>query len=126
MKNHESSYKHLHNRNYLKRYRKNLRNEGTKAEAFLWIRIKNRQMGGYRFRRQHSVGNYILDFYCHQKRLAIELDGYHHYTIAGQIQDAERDTWLAENGIKVLRFENKRVFEELDQVLEEIQFELNR
>ena len=118
--------KWLHNRLYLKKYRKRLRNEGTSAEAVLWRYLKKRQLGGYKFRRQHSVGNYILDFYCDEKQLAIELDGAYHFTIEGQIKDSIRDNWLASQGIKVLRFENKVLFDHTDHVLDQILSELNR
>ena len=74
----------------LKPRRRELRTYGTSAEAALWNLLKKRQLRGRKFRRQHSVGRYILDFYCPSERLAIELDGAHHYTPAGQDHDARR------------------------------------
>ena len=65
--------------------RKELRSNGTKYEATLWLILKNRQIDGVRFRRQFSVGEYILDFYCPELKLGIELDGQGHYTIEGKI-----------------------------------------
>jgi very-short-patch-repair endonuclease len=109
-----------HNLHYLKTYRKNLRNNLTPAEVVLWKYLKGKQLNGIKFRRQHSVGNYILDFYCTTHKLAIELDGAHHYTEAGIEYDQTRTLFLNENGITVLRFENKLVFEHLDAVLHEI------
>lgn len=64
----------IHNRKHLEQFRKDLRNNSTSAEATLWKYLKGKQLGK-KFRRQHSVGNYILDFYCASDRIAIELDG---------------------------------------------------
>lgn len=111
----------LHNRKYLKEYRKALRNDSTPAEAELWKFIKGAQLGGRKFRRQHSIGNYILDFYCPSEKLAIELDGQVHFNSVAQQLDEERDKSLEKLGIKVLRFENKYVFQNLEAVLQVIQ-----
>ena len=97
--------------------RRALRTHGTSAEAVLWKRLKKRQLHGRKFRRQHSVGRYILDFYCPAERLAVELDGAHHFTPAGQEHDAQRTRTLNDLGIRVVRFENRRVFEEPEAVL---------
>lgn len=110
----------IHNRIYLKKFRKNLRNNLTPAEAKLWTLLKSAQLEGRKFRRQHSVGNYILDFYCPTAQIAIELDGEGHFTVIGQEKDQIRDAYLITKGITVLRFENKMVFEQIDEVLEEI------
>ena len=118
--------KWLNNRSYLNTYRKNLRNKGTSFEAILWNHLKNRQLGGYKFRRQHSFGHFILDFYCPEKRLAVELDGAYHFTIQGIIKDTHRDHWLSERGVTVLRFENKKVIETPNHVLDRILQELHR
>lgn len=109
----------IHNRKYLEQFRKNLRNNSTSAEATLWNYLKGKPLGK-KFRRQHSVGNYILDFYCATDRIAIELDGAKHFTEVGMMQDAKRTKYLNGLNIKVIRFENVRVFEEIDKVLEEI------
>lgn len=110
----------INNLNYLKRHRKRLRNNLTPAEASLWKLLQNKKLGGCKFRRQHSVGNYILDFYCPSQKLAIELDGAGHYTPEGIKRDTLRTQFLNEVGIKVIRFENKLVFEKTEWVLEEI------
>ena len=110
----------LHNKTVLKENRKQLRNNSTTAEATLWKALKGSQLADRKFRRQHSIGNYILDFYCPMERLAIELDGAGHFTPEGTRQDQIRDEFLAFNKIRVLRFENKLVFEALEGVLEEI------
>ena len=110
----------LHNRKYLKENRKDLRSNSTPAEAELWKYLRAAQLGGRKFRRQHSIGNYILDFYCPSEKLAIELDGHVHFHAAAEQSDTERDQALQELGIKVLRFENKDVFSHLDAILQEI------
>lgn len=110
----------LHNRAYLKENRKALRNNSTSAEGELWKYLKGGQLQGRKFRRQHSVGNYILDFYCPSEKLAIELDGQVHLHSAAQQADQERDEILAELGVKVLRIENGDIFQHLDSVLQEI------
>lgn len=92
----------------------------TSAEASLWKSLQRKQLQGRKFRRQHSIGNYIVDFYCTTEKLAIELDGAYHFTPNQQEKDAVRDTYLESQGITVLRFENKMVFENLASVLQEI------
>ncbi|MBP9185569.1 MAG: endonuclease domain-containing protein [Bacteroidia bacterium] len=110
--------KPAHNKTYLLPYRKALRNKSTPAEASLWKSLKNSQLAGRKFRRQHSIDNYIVDFFCYEESLAIELDGgIHNLKIE---QDKKRDLDLASKGIKVIRFENRFVFEHLDQVLDDI------
>lgn len=112
--------KQMHNRKYLKPFRKGLRNNGTCAEALLWAFVKGRQLHGMKFRRQHSIENYIVDFYCAEARLIVELDGECHYTEAGQANDKLRDERLSSLGFTILRYENKHVFEHTEGVLEEI------
>jgi very-short-patch-repair endonuclease len=104
----------------LKPQRKHLRNHSTSAEATLWNYLKNSQLEGRKFRRQHSVEFYILDFYCPLERLNIELDGQEHFEGYGLVQDEKRDEFLKSLNIKVLRFENKQVFENIDWVVNEI------
>lgn len=108
----------IHNRQYLKQFRKDLRNNGTAAEATLWKFLQRKQLDGRKFRRQHSVGNYILDFYCPSERLGIELDGAHHFQTAGFLKDEERTKYLNSLNIRILRFENDEVFKALESVLE--------
>lgn len=80
----------IHNKSSLKEIRKQLRNSATETEELLWQYLKNKQLGE-KFRRQHSVKNYILDFYCPQKRLGIELDGAQYFTEEGKSFDKERE-----------------------------------
>jgi very-short-patch-repair endonuclease len=105
----------------LRTFRRELRKRLTPAEAKLWTHLKNAQLDGRKFRRQHSVDRYILDFYCPQERLAIELDGEVHSFVSTQEYDLERDAFLNMFGIKVLRFENRLVFKDIEAVLIEIQ-----
>ena len=114
----------LNNTQDLKNFRKELRKRLTPAEARLWTYIKNSQLG-HKFRRQHSIGKYILDFYCTQKKLAVELDGSPHDTEQGFAKDKERTEYLQSQGIKVIRFENKDVIKNLEGVLIEIKKNLN-
>ncbi len=110
----------LHNRKSLKSIRKNLRNHSTAAEATLWKMLKQSQVGGNKFRRQHSVGKFILDFYCPELKLAIELDGEPHANPVNHQRDLYRDEYLLENGITIFRYENRWVFEYPDVIIEEI------
>ncbi|RZN83630.1 MAG: DUF559 domain-containing protein [Winogradskyella sp.] len=112
--------KNIHNRKYLEERRKDLRSNLTSAEATLWKSLQKKQLKGRKFRRQHSIENYIVDFYCPSEKLIIELDGAVHLDFAQQNYDNERTLRLKELGFTVIRFENKAVFEYLDMVLEEI------
>ncbi len=110
----------VHNRADKKEFRKKLRRALTPAEAELWKSLQRSRLDGRKFRRQHSVGPYILDFYCPEGSLAVELDGEGHYDPAQQFHDADRRKFLKANGIKIARFENFLVFRELEYVLEKI------
>ncbi|MEP0264226.1 endonuclease domain-containing protein [Dokdonia sp.] len=110
----------IHSRKHLENYRKSLRNNATPAERFLWKHLKNKQLDGKRFLRQHSILNYIVDFYCPSEQLIIELDGEIHFNDTAQEYDAKRTKKLEELGFKVIRFENKIVFDLLPSVLLDI------
>ncbi len=112
--------KRIHNRKELEQFRKKLRKNLTPAEAFLWRHLKTKKLQGRRFNRQHSIKNYIVDFYCASEKLVIELDGAIHNTPHAQEYDAKRTKILNELGYTVIRFENKMVFENLESVLSEI------
>ncbi len=95
-----------------------LRRRLTAAEHTLWSILRNRGLGGLKFRRQHPLGLYIVDFYCAEKRLVVELDGDSH---AGRAtRDAEREAWLEAHGYRVMRFTNREVMQSLPEVLEAI------
>jgi len=80
-----------------------LREDMSLPEVLLWDQLRKRQLAGARFRRQHPVGPYVLDFYCPTIRMAVEVDGAHHYLPEGIARDRSRDAWLAEFGVSVLR-----------------------
>ncbi len=101
-----------------KEYRKALRNNMTTAEAMLWRVLKGRGAGGMKFRRQQGIGPFVLDFYCPEHRLGIEIDGSSHdYKYE---YDEKRTEYLREQGIRILRFSNRQVFTSIQGVLNEI------
>ena len=110
----------IHSHKYLEERRKELRESLTSAEATLWKYLQRKQLKGRKFRRQHSIENYIVDFYCASENLIVELDGAIHLDFAQQNYDEERTKKLEALGFKVNRFENKLIFERLDEVLNEI------
>ena len=97
-----------------------LRARLTDAEKLLWSLLRDRRFYGYKFRRQHPVGGYILDFYCQEAGLAIELDGSSHNKTDQMAYDAERVKELSGAGIRVLRFWNSEALVDTESVLEEI------
>ena len=102
----------------LKKWAREMRKQMPDAEVMLWKLLRNRSIAGAKFRRQHPVGRYILDFYCDEKKLAIELDGSQH---ADQSEyDQKRDAYLNTLGIRVLRFWNNQMLLETEAVLEVI------
>lgn len=110
----------IHNKHVLKSRRKELRNEPTPAEKLLWSKLKQSQLQGYKFRRQHSVGYYVLDFYCPSERMAVEVDGDSHLTNEAMEYDIERTKYLNSLNIQVLRFLNTDVYNNLEEVCERI------
>ena len=110
----------MHNHKYLEQNRKLLRNNSTSAEAFLWKHLSKKQLEGRKFRRQHSIDNYIVDFFCPSERLIIELDGETHNNPIAQEKDGIRDEFFRNLGYTVLRFENRMVFDNLSSVLQKI------
>lgn len=104
----------------MKPYRRKLRKKMTPAEVSLWEMIRRKQLGGARFLRQYSVETYILDFYCPEYKLTVELDGEPHNEEFQQIYDEKRTQHLNKLGITVLRFENFEVFNYPMRTLDEI------
>ena len=111
---------HIFSRKYLETNRKWLRNNSTSAEATLWSLLKNKQLEGRKFRRQQSIGKYIVDFYCSQEKLIVELDGNIHGDYYMIEKDTIRDQYLENLGFTILRFENRFVFQHPEYVLDEI------
>jgi very-short-patch-repair endonuclease len=96
------------------------RKQGTAAEKVLWEAIRSKKLDGYKFRYQHPVGLYIADFYCHDAKLIIELDGGYHNEPTQKLYDEYRTDFLNQSGITVIRFPNEQVLNHLQDVLNEI------
>ena len=92
----------------------------TDAERVLWSCLRGKKLQGRKFRRQESIGAFIVDFYCYQEKLIIEVDGNSHNHAERKHYDAKRTTFLKTNGYKVIRFSNKEVFMDIKKVLKEI------
>jgi very-short-patch-repair endonuclease len=110
----------IKNTTQLRDYRKKLRRNSTSAEAELWNLLKGKKLEGRKFRRQYSISKYIIDFFCVSEQLAIELDGNPHGDYVINRRDEERENFLKNLGIKVIRFENKLVFQEPENVINTI------
>ena len=99
-------------------FARRLRKDMTETERFVWARIRYRQLGGFKFRRQAPIGRYIADFVCFERKLILELDGGQH---ADQVEyDETRTTWLESGGFRVFRVWNHEAFEDWDNVAERI------
>jgi len=99
--------------------RQDLRNNATQPEQQLWAVLRGKQLG-VKFRRQHGIGHYIVDFYCPECKLVIEVDGDSHYTDAAQQHDRQRDAYLQQLGLRVLRFTNEEINQNMAGVYEAI------
>ena len=99
---------------------RDLRTNQTDAEALLWKLLRNRQLLGFKFRRQHQIGDYIADFYCHEGCLVIECDGSVHDRNEQWHHDQNRDAYMISNGLRVLRFRNEQILDNPERILEEI------
>ena len=95
-----------------------MRRVPAKAEELLWFHLRNRKLGGFKFRRQQTVGPYVADFFCPELKLIIELDGDTHD--GREAYDEQRSLWLAAEGYKVVRFLNDDVYKHIDAVRESI------
>ena len=102
-----------------------LRKELTDAEELLWLLLRNRQFCGLKFRRQHPIAPYVLDFYCDEERLGIELDGGQHNEPDKKQTDKERTAFLERKGIKIIRFWNNEVLQKTETVLEHLYNSIN-
>ena len=113
--------KHLLNDPALKERRRELRKNQTDTEKTFWAHVRSRQLHGLKFFRQYSVGPFILDFYCPEKKMAVELDGGHHNDSNNREYDASRTEYLRACGIEVLRFWNNDVLQDVQSVLVKIE-----
>lgn len=100
--------------------RRALRRANPEPENRLWYYLRDRRLSGLKFRRQFSVGRYIIDFYCAKPRVAIEIDGDSHFTAEAQKYDLEREKYIRACGITILRFTNDEVQRNIEGVLEKI------
>ena len=107
------------NRSSFKQRRKNLRNHSTKSEIILWQKIKNKQLG-VKFRRQYNIGYFIVDFYCHELKLIIEIDGSIHYEEEVSEHDKIRQRILENKGYIVIRYSNHKILDDIDSVVSNI------
>lgn len=110
----------IHNRKAMEVLRRELRKTPTNTEAMLWERLRSSQLEGRKFRRQHSVGVYVLDFYCPAERLCVEIDGKSHQTSETIVHDEVRDTTLAQLQIRTLRISNEEAEADIESVLNKI------
>jgi very-short-patch-repair endonuclease len=110
----------LYNKTSEKDKRQSLRNNMPPAEQLVWARLKGKQVENCKFRRQYSVGAFVVDFYSVEIKLAIEIDGDSHFTDGAEVADIERQSLIESSGIRFLRFTNRQVYEELDAVIEAI------
>ena len=110
----------MQNRPTLAQFARHLRTHQTDCEHLLWQKLRARQIANLKFRRQFPCRPYVLDFYCVELKLAIELDGGQHYESAGVIHDQRRTLFLQRQGIEVVRFSNLEVIQQMGDVLEQI------
>ena len=104
----------------IKNTARTLRKNMTDSELKLWSRIRRRQIFGLQFYRQRPIGNYIVDFYCPRAQLVLEVDGLQHMQELAVRKDNYRDSYLKQQGIKVLKFDNLQVLKQLDAVVEKV------
>lgn len=116
----------IYNEKILESRRRDLRVKQTEAEKILWQKLRNRQINGFKFFRQCSIGKYIADFYCSELRLVIELDGSHHYEENVFEYDKIREEFMKSLDIKTIRFNNLDVFKNLDEVMERVYDEVRK
>ena len=116
----------IYNEKILESRRRDLRVKQTEAEKILWQKLRNRQVEGFKFFRQYSIGKYIADFYCSELRLVIELDGSHHYEENVFEYDKIREEFMKSLDIKTIRFNNLDVFKNLYEVMERVYFEVRK
>lgn len=102
-----------------------LRLNPTKSEELLWDSLKKKQLG-VKFRRQHPINNFVLDFYCHSHKISIEIDGKYHDSVEQKAKDEKRTITLSQLGIRELRFTNTAVETAIENVLKQIEEAINK
>ena len=103
-----------------KQLRRKLRDDMTKAEHVLWYHLRRRQILGYKFRRQTSIGKYIVDFYCPEAKLVIEIDGDTHFEPKAEQYDKDREEYIESFGVQIVRFTNLDIYNNIEEVVKEI------
>jgi len=101
----------------LKEFARQLRNNSTTTEIYLWLKLKRKQMYGYDFQRQKPIDNYILDFFCHELMLGIEIDGYSHELLEVFNKDTKKTQKMNDIGISILRFSDYQIIKDMENVL---------
>ena len=110
----------IFNRSSEKEKRRILRKTMPKAEVILWFYLKGKKLHGYKFRRQYSIGRYVVDFYCPKIKLAIEIDGPSHFNPLARQYDSERQKYIESVGISFIRVTNLDIYENIDGVIQAI------
>lgn len=104
----------------LKPLSRRLRTKMTESEQLLWSRLRRKQILGIQLYRQKPIGNYIVDFYAPRAKLIVEVDGSQHFDVQHAIEDKQRDAYLNDQGLRVLRFNNLQVLQQIDAVVDVI------
>ncbi len=104
----------------LKKLAQELRSSGNLSEIIFWNKVKNGQFKGYRFNRQKIIGNYIVDFYCVDCRVVIEIDGFSHKL--KEEYDSKRDSFLESLGLEIIRIDVKDIFKDIDEVIHRLYY----
>lgn len=111
----------IFNRFKQKSFRQALRHKPTRPEYLLWDKLRDRQFHGYKFRRQHGIGKYVVDFYCPELKLALEADGANHFfNQKSEVYEANREFYLQQLDVKVIRISNTDITNDLARVLENL------
>ncbi len=110
----------VYNKKEMTKTRKALRNSMPKAEVILWSHLKGKQFRELKFRRQYSIGHYVVDFFCPKIRLVIELDGESHLSKTQRIRDKTRQKIIEKTGIKILRYYNTDIYENIEGVFTDL------
>lgn len=116
----QNNNKKIFNKKELKPRRKELKNNSTYAEVYFWQQVRGRQLGGRNFRRQTSIGSFVVDFYCPEEKLVVELDGEVHFNEVSIEYDKERTKYIESLGLRIIRFENNEVLKNTEFVLNKI------
>jgi very-short-patch-repair endonuclease len=119
----ESMWKGAPANNFL--FAKQLRERMTQAELLMWDALKNKQYKGYKFRRQHPIHKFIVDFYCHELKLIIEIDGKYHDSEEQKNKDLDRTELLRFQGLREIRFTNEEVINNIGSVLKKVEEQIN-